>query len=159
MYIISRNSKNKVIHNQHCRYAKIIKPENQLKYKTFNQALKAGNSVCKYCNYAYTQYRKNEKSIRRYCKNRKMKIAFGDYGINIHTRYGDWIVVQTERKHLGLYHKNTEVKKGKKSKIKDYHFQDECFYEIKTLIRYIYEHDEYIRVKNKIQKKKQSKIH
>lgn len=157
MYVISRNSKNKTIHNQHCRYAKVIKPENRIEFNKFDKALKAGNSVCKHCSFAYTQYRKNEKKLKWYCEKRQMEISFGNYGIDIHTPYGDWIVVQTERKHLGLYHKNTENKDGKKSPIKDYHFQDETYYEIKTLIRYIYEHDRYMRARKDNQKNKGKK--
>lgn len=127
MYIISRNSKNKTIHNQHCKYAKIIKSENQLTYNTYNQALKTGNSVCKYCNYAYTQYRKNEKSIRRYCKNRKMKISFGDYGINIHTKYGDWILFKLNANTSDYIIKISKLKRDRNRKSKVIIFRMNAF--------------------------------
>lgn len=39
----------KVFHREDCRYCDVIKPENRVEFKSYDEAIKAGYAPCKVC--------------------------------------------------------------------------------------------------------------
>ncbi len=146
MYIVSKKSADKIIHDQNCPYAKRISTQNREYYHTMAEALASGKMCCGYCAVLMRKVRKEMNELRTICEENGIDVEFDhtDGSLDIKTSQSIWklSVIGGSRK-LRLYHKNTVSYDNGTSPYEGFHLQNTRFSTIHEYMEYIANHDRY----------------
>ncbi len=145
MMFYSKKSKNKVIHHCHCYYFRHMDHNSIGKFETIEEARGAGYHLCKCCAPMGKYYRKEYYNMKGYVTKNALIVEYMDGEIVIQTPYSNWkIIVNGQKNHIFLYHKNTYMKRhDKRSLVPGYHSQSVRRNTLMDYLKYIVEHDAY----------------
>ncbi len=154
MYITSRRSADKIMHEEHCRYAKMIAPHNKQRYYFAPEAYADGCCACVYCARVMRKIPSELSSLQQICADNGIIIAFdrADGTLNIIAKKSEWKVAPARNGKLSLYHKSTSDFVDNNSPYEGFHNQHVYYGTIMEFIEYIIHHD---RFKKKQAKKEQ----
>ena len=146
MGYICGKSNNKIVHNDACRYVKMIPKDNRKYFDAIEDAMEEGYKHCRYCS-RMNKYMHQEKNLKIYCKSNGLFYRFNvrDGAIDVVSRSGRWKIITTGGKHhyIHLYHRNYTNCKGSKEKISGYHKQRVMSENLQGYMEYIVDHDRF----------------
>lgn len=145
MMFYSKNSGSKVIHNNHCSYFKRMNHKNIGTFVSIEEARGAGYHLCKHCAPMWRYYSKEYYRIKAYAAKKGMALDYVDGEIIVQTPYSSWkIIVNGQKNHIFLYHKNTYGRcPNKRDLVPGYHSQSVRRSTLMEYLEYIAEHDAY----------------
>lgn len=144
MFIISKLSRKKLIHNDSCHYVKRIEEANRLYFNTREEAISEGGTPCYYCSLVINAYKKEKTSIDSFCAKYKLQLRLDHGIIRINDGLDKWIFISlSAKKKIYLYHKNRYRNKNQqpsKSILANYHRQKIHFSSLLQALESIYDH-------------------
>ena len=149
MCYVCGKSRNKIFHEEGCRYVGMIPEKNRKYFNSVQSAVDKGYVRCKYCTTLKKRLEDEKTVINRLCSLNGIHCDYNptDGYIDIISFSGIWKIVVNGRKHsMFLYHKNTTRRKSNKkdkSFVPGYHDQKVHKNTIEGFIRYIIDHDRY----------------
>ncbi len=146
MYMTSVKSADKLIHNENCRFAKMIAAHNVASYNTADEAYASGRCACRYCADVLKKVPSELSDLQNICEANDISILFDqtDGTLDITTPYSEWKLRAVENSDLlYLYHKNTLDFDDGSSPYAGYHFQGKQYRTILWHLKYIISHDWY----------------
>lgn len=146
MYVTSRKSKDKMIHEENCRYAKMMAPRNKVYFHGAQDAFAKGKIACRYCSMVIKKLSSEMKDIQNICEANGISIAFNyvDGTLEVTTPISGWKIAPVGNKDvMNLYHKNIADYDDGTSPYTGYHFQKVKSKTILRHLKYIIEHDWY----------------
>ena len=150
MYIMSKRSREQMIHDETCRYAKMTAPHNRVFFHTAEAAYAKGQIAGRYCAAAMKALRIELGELQDFCEANGISIYFEhSYGtLQIIAPESEWkIAVVGVHQLLRLYHKNTADFDNGSSPYVGFHFQNVRRATILGYLKYIVEHDRYWKEK------------
>ncbi len=95
MCYICGKSSNKIVHNQICRYVKMMPKKNKKYFNDLQEALEAGYKQCRYCAQIERYLRKENKDLERFCKSKGIYYFFNpdDGSLDVLSKSGKWKVI------------------------------------------------------------------
>ncbi len=146
MYVASKRSSEKIVHNEGCRYAKMISPGNKQYFYTTEAAFKAGKTACIHCSSVMSQVPGEIKDLQNICDANDMGIMFdhSDGTLDVIAPQSEWkIADEGGKRFLRLYHRNTVDFDDGTSPYEGYHYQRVTGRSITEILQYIIVHDWY----------------
>ena len=98
MFVASKKSSSKILHNQQCFYGKRIRPEDQQLFYTVEEGEKAGYCSCKYCSVIGWHYRKEATKIKQFCEENKIFLQHESREIHVQMPLSHWKIVWNGKK-------------------------------------------------------------
>ena len=146
MFVASKKSSSKILHNQQCFYGKRIRPEDQQLFYTVEEGEKAGYCSCKYCSVIGWHYRKEARKIKQFCEENKIFLQHESREIHVQMPLSHWKIVWNGKKgRIFLYHKNVFRRfMEEKEEVPGYHRQPVTKNSIYGYLKYIVMHDQWI---------------
>ena len=143
MFVASKKSSSKILHNQQCFYGKRIRPEDHQLFYTVEEGEKAGYHSCKYCSAISRYYRKEKTKIKQFCEENKMLLQHDSKEIHVQMPLSHWKIVWNGKKdRIFLYHKNVFRRfMEEKEEVPGYHRQPVTKGSIYGYLKYIVMHD------------------
>ena len=143
MYFASKNSKNRIVHYDHCGYRKRMQKENIIVFKTLEAAREAGYRLCDCCAPIHKYIKAEADEIYKFSLEYGIACFQHDGAFCIRTPMSNWKIIVNGQKHnIFLYHKNTS-KVETPSMVKGYHSQCVRSDTILGYLNYIAEHDKF----------------
>ncbi len=146
MYVSSIKSAEKMIHNEGCRFAKMIAAHNRKQFSTVEEACLAGRCFCIHCSPIMKQIPSEMVALQPICEANRISILFepADGTLEIVTPKSSWkLAADDNSDRLLLFHKNTAKYDNGSSPYAGYHFQGLSYKTIFRHIQYIINHDAY----------------
>ena len=109
MYVTSKRSAEKIIHEEHCRYAKMMAPGNKVYFHSAQDAYAKGKTACRYCAAVMKKLPSEMGDIANICEANGINISFNceDGTLEVATPMSEWKIAPVgNRKVMNLYHKN-----------------------------------------------------
>ena len=156
MYISSRRSSDKMVHDDHCRYAKMIAPHNREEFSTAHEAYCSGKTACIHCAAIMQKLKAEMTDLLNICEANGISILFDytDGTLEIVSKVDKWKLAPAESgSKMYLYHKNTARFCKEICPFEGYHYQRQWYRSIRKHLEYIVQHDWY-----KIEKARKQKI-
>lgn len=146
MYIMSKGSVEKMVHEENCRYAKMIAAHNRVAFDTPEEGFAAGGTACIHCSVLMKKVSAEFRGLQRICEANGIDIIFdySDGTLNIAAPRSEWKISTLGDGHaLNLYHKNTANYDDGSSPYAGYHAQRIWYGTIRRHLEYIVAHDRY----------------
>ena len=158
MYVTSRISTENMVHEENCRYAKMMAPKNKVFFHSAQDAYAKGKIACRYCSAVMRKLPAEMKDVSNICEANGINISFNyeDGTLEVATSMSEWKIAPVgNRKVMNLYHKNSLDYDDGSSPYTGYHFQKIQSDTILGHLKIIVEHDWY---KSQIQAKTTRKV-
>ena len=146
MYVTSKRSAEKMVHEENCRYAKMMAPMNKVYFNSAQDAYAKEKTACRYCAAVMRKLPAEMMDIVNICEANDMSIEFNlmDGTLEVATPMSEWKIAPVGNKNvMNLYHKNTLCFDDGTSPYTGYHFQRVKSDVIMGHLKYIIEHDWY----------------
>ncbi len=146
MYVTSKKSAERMIHEENCRYAKMMAPRNKVFFHSAQDAYAKGKIACRYCSMVMKKLSSEMTDIQNICEANGLSIAFNyiDGTLEVTSPMSEWKIAPVGNKEMmNLYHKNTANFDDGTSPYTGYHFQREWHRSVLEHLRDIVEHDWY----------------
>lgn len=145
MYVASKHSRMKIFHKEDCHYAKRIHDNNELHFRSIDQAELCGYCYCLYCAPIMKYYRRERKESDSLCRENGVLVQLNDDGtMEVKSKRDQWKIDLDEKNALlVLYHKNTVDTTELSAVFQGYHNQDVRKKSMKQIVKYIIKHDKY----------------
>ncbi|MBR3518067.1 MAG: hypothetical protein IKO10_17325 [Lachnospiraceae bacterium] len=156
MYVASRRSSEKMVHDENCRYAKMIAPHNRECFPTTQEAYEAGKTACIHCAAVMRTMKAEMRDLCNICEANGISVIFDatDGTLEIISKVDSWKLATVDHRNmLYLYHKNTANFSTGYCPYDGYHYQKQWYPTILKHLQYIVCHDSY-----KIEKAKEKRI-
>ncbi len=156
MYVSSRRSSDKMVHDENCRYAKMIAPHNREEFRTARDAYQEGKTACIYCTAVMQKLKAEMTDLMNICEANGISIMFDhcDGTLEIVSKVDNWKLAAIDNgRYLNLYHKNTANFSKGCCPYEGYHFQKQWHRTVLKHVEYIVRHDAY-----KIEKAREKRI-
>lgn len=146
MFYVSRNSREKLVHNQQCPHAKRILPKNRIYYSDVRIAVADGYRMCQCCSPIYKRFRAEQNNIEKFCRGKNISYTIGYDVMKIKTPDGEWLLwCHPVSYSLQLFHRNkfrtVETADHASSMFPGYHLQQTFHSSVVAYLNYIYHHD------------------
>lgn len=146
MYVCGCSS-NRIVHNDTCRYVRMIPKRNRTFFYSLHPAFENGYRPCKVCSDLMRRLMREQAEMEVFCRKNSLhyKIDYPTKTVDVISESGRWkIVLEGKSLTPTLYHKDTYCgKQDRASEIPGYHYQNVRKQTIVGCLKYISGHDTY----------------